>query len=87
MPVSPTTPAAPAEFPRRAVRDYVTMQTVIMKEDASALRNAVTVVGVCLAIAASAALRQHYSDPEIVSRADLIVVGKMKEGSLALIFQ
>ena len=48
-----------------------------------------TVVAVCFLLSAlvavRAALRRNYSTAEVVSRAQLIVVGRMKEGTLAFI--
>jgi len=41
----------------------------------------------CLVVVTPAALRPRYSDEQIVSRAELIVVGKMKEGSLVFVPQ
>ena len=58
-----------------------------MRTDVFEIRNAIAVVGLCLSTATSAAPRQHYSDQEVVSRADLIVVGRMREGSLKLVLQ
>jgi hypothetical protein len=48
-------------------------------------KHAVTAAALFLVTAASAAPLQHYSDQEIVSRADLIVVGRMREGSLTFV--
>ena len=42
-------------------------------------------LGVCIVTVAHAWLRRSYSDAEIVSRAELIVVGKIKDGSIVLV--
>jgi hypothetical protein len=42
-------------------------------------------IALCLWFGAGAALRPHYSDFEVVSRADLIVVGRMTAGSLVYV--
>jgi hypothetical protein len=47
---------------------------------------AVSTIGLlCLAIAVFAAPRWHYLDREVVSRAEVIVVGRMKAGSLTFL--
>ena len=45
-------------------------------------RLAITAGVLCVATVAFGFLRNHYSDREVVSRAELIVVGAMQEGSL-----
>ena len=56
-----------------------------MKMNASSKTVLIAVIIFCSVVSSFAWLRRHFSDEEIVSRAELIIIGKIKEDSIVLI--